>query len=123
MFFGGITGSAQATASCMGGILIPAMVKEGYPVSEAVGVVAGASTCGPIIPPSIIMVVYATAVGASVGSMFMGGIVPGILCGLVLMVVVLLRNSVVHFREERKSFPEVRSERPFWTDLSRWACL
>lgn len=110
MFFGGITGSAQATASCMGGILIPAMVKEGYPVSEAVGVVAGASTCGPIIPPSIIMVVYATAVGASVGSMFMGGIVPGILCGLVLMAVVLLRNSVVHFprRTEKLSGSEVR---------------
>ena len=110
MFFGGITGSAQATASCMGGILIPAMVKEGYPVSEAVGVVAGASTCGPIIPPSIIMVVYATAVGASVGSMFMGGIVPGILCGLVLMVVVLLRNSVVHFprRTEKLSGSEIR---------------
>ena len=97
MFFGGITGSAQATASCMGGILIPAMVKEGYPVEEAVGVVAGASTCGPIIPPSIIMVVYATAVGASVGSMFMGGIVPGILCGVVLMAVVLLRDRTVHF--------------------------
>lgn len=110
MFFGGITGSAQATASCMGGILIPAMVKEGYPVSEAVGVVAGASTCGPIIPPSIIMVVYATAVGASVGSMFMGGIVPGILCGIMLMTVVLLRNRVVHFpkRTEKLSSGEVR---------------
>ena len=61
--------------------MIPAMVKEGYPVTESVGVIAGASTCGPIIPPSIIMVVYATAVGASVGAMFMGGIIPGILCG------------------------------------------
>lgn len=73
MFFGGITGSAQATSSCMGGILIPAMKKEGYSTSEACGVIAGASTCGPIIPPSIIMVVYATAVGCSVGAMFMGG--------------------------------------------------
>ena len=85
MFFGGITGSAQACSSCMGGILIPAMVKEGYSAQEAAGVIASASTCGPIIPPSIIMVVYATAVGVSVGSMFMGGVVPGILCGLILM--------------------------------------
>ncbi len=97
MFFGGITGSAQACASCMGGILIPAMKKEGYSTSEAVGVIAGASTCGPIIPPSIIMVVYATAVGASVGALFMGGIIPGILVGLILMGIVLLRDRIVHF--------------------------
>lgn len=110
MFFGGITGSAQACASCMGGILIPAMKKEGYPTEEAVGVIAGASTCGPIIPPSIIMVVYATAVGASVGSMFMGGIVPGILCGLVLIIVVLLRDRVVHFprRTEKLEKSEIK---------------
>ncbi len=110
MFFGGITGSAQACASCMGGILIPAMVKEGYAVTEAVGVIAGASTCGPIIPPSIIMVVYATAVGASVGAMFMGGIIPGILCGVALMAVVLLRDRVAHFprQTEKLEKSEVR---------------
>jgi len=109
MFFGGITGSAQACASCMGGILIPAMKKEGYPTNEAVGVIAAASTCGPIIPPSIIMVVYATAVGASVGAMFMGGIIPGILVGLVLMAVVLMRDRVVHFprRTEKLTRSEV----------------
>lgn len=110
MFFGGITGSAQACASCMGGILIPAMVEEGYPVEEAVGVIAGASTCGPIIPPSIIMVVYATAVGCSVGTMFMGGVAPGILCGLILMLVVLLRDRVVHFprRTEKLTGAEIK---------------
>ena len=110
MFFGGITGSAQACSSCMGGILIPAMVKEGYSAQEAAGVIASASTCGPIIPPSIIMVVYATAVGVSVGSMFMGGLVPGILCGLILMLVVLLRDRVVHFpkRTEHLSAGEIK---------------
>lgn len=97
MFFGGITGSAQACASCMGGILIPSMKKAGYPAREAAGVIAAASCCGPIIPPSIIMVVYATAVGASVGSMFMGGVIPGIMAGLILMLVVLLRNRILHF--------------------------
>lgn len=109
MFFGGITGSAQASASCMGGILIPAMKKEGYPTKEAVGIIAAASTCGPIIPPSIIMVVYATAVGASVGAMFMGGLIPGILVGLSLMVVLLLRNRKHHFprREEKLSRSEI----------------
>ena len=97
MFFGGITGSAQASTSCMGGILIPAMKKEGYPTKEAVGLIAAASTCGPIIPPSFIMVVFATAVGCSVGAMFMGGLVPGILVGLVLMMVLLVRNYIYHF--------------------------
>ena len=110
MFFGGITGSAQASASCMGGILIPAMKKEGYSVKEAAGVISAASVCGPIIPPSIIMVVYATAVGASVGSMFLGGIVPGILLGLCLMSVVCMRDRVCHFprRTEKLTADEIR---------------
>lgn len=109
MFFGGITGSAQASTSCMGGILIPAMKKEGYPTEEAVGLIAAASTCGPIIPPSIIMVVFATAVGCSVGAMFMGGLVPGILVGLVLMIVLLVRNHIYHFpkHDEKLSKNEV----------------
>ena len=105
MFFGGITGSAQARTSCMGGILIPAMKEEGYPTKEAVGIIAAASTCGPIIPPSIIMVVFATAVGCSVGAMFMGGLIPGILVGLILMIVLLVRNHMYHFpkHDERLS--------------------
>nr|WP_302975729.1 TRAP transporter large permease [Enterocloster clostridioformis] len=105
MFFGGITGSAQASTSCMGGILIPAMKEEGYPIKEAVGIIAAASTCGPIIPPSIIMVVFATAVGCSVGAMFMGGLIPGILVGLILMIVLLVRNHMYHFpkHDERLS--------------------
>lgn len=109
MFFGGITGSAQASTSCMGGILIPAMKEEGYPTKEAVGIIAAASTCGPIIPPSIIMVVFATAVGCSVGAMFMGGLIPGILVGLILMIVLLVRNHMYHFpkHEERLSRNEV----------------
>ena len=109
MFFGGITGSAQASTSCMGGILIPAMKEEGYPTKEAVGIIAAASTCGPIIPPSIIMVVFATAVGCSVGAMFMGGLIPGILVGLILMIVLLVRNHMYHFpkHDERLSRKEV----------------
>ena len=109
MFFGGITGSAQASTSCMGGILIPAMKEEGYPTKEAVGIIAAASTCGPIIPPSIIMVVFAPAVGCSVGAMFMGGLIPGILVGLILMIVLLVRNHMYHFpkHDERLSRNEV----------------
>ena len=110
MFFGGITGSAQASASCMGGILIPAMEKEGYSVKEAAGVISAASVCGPIIPPSIIMVVYATAVGAAVGSRCMGGVIPGLMAGLILLVIVLLRNRVCHFprRTEKLAAAEIK---------------
>jgi C4-dicarboxylate transporter DctM subunit len=109
MFFGGITGSAQASASCMGGILIPAMEEEGYPVEEAAGIIAAASVCGPVIPPSIIMVVYATAVGASVGAMFIGGLIPGILIGLCLMAIVVIRDKKLHFprRTERWTRAEI----------------
>ncbi|MBU3826089.1 MAG: TRAP transporter large permease [Candidatus Anaerobiospirillum merdipullorum] len=110
MFFGGITGSAQASASCIGGILIPSMKKEGYSLKDAAGVISAAAVCGPIIPPSIIMVVYATAVGASVGSMFMGGIIPGLLVGIILMGVVIVRDRLVHFprRTEKLTSSEIK---------------
>jgi len=104
MFFGGITGSAQADTSCIGGILIPAMVNQGYTPEEAVGVTASSSTCGPIIPPSIMMVVFAVTVNCSIGSLFMAGAVPGILIGLGLMVVVAIRDRKYHFPRRIESF-------------------
>ena len=97
MFFGGITGSAQADTSCIGGILIPAMMDEGYSAEEAIGVTASSSTCGPIIPPSIMMVVFGVAVGCSIGGLFMGGVVPGIMIGLGLMLAVAIRDRKYHF--------------------------
>lgn len=111
MFFGGITGSAQADTSCIGGILIPAMVDKGYTPEEAVGVTVSSSTCGPIIPPSIMMVVYAVTVNCSIGALFMAGAVPGIMIGLGLMVVVAIRDRKHHFPRmtERFSKQEVKS--------------
>ncbi len=106
MFFGGITGSAQADTSCVGGILIPAMINEGYTPEEAVGVTASSSTCGPIIPPSITMVLYATSVGCSIGAMFMGGIVPGILIGIGLMITVAIRDRKHHFPRRTEKLPK-----------------
>lgn len=97
MFFGGITGSAQADTSCIGGILIPAMIKQGYSPEDSVGVTASSSTCGPIIPPSIMMVVFGVTVNCSIGALFLGGAIPGILIGLGLMMVVLIRDRKMHF--------------------------
>lgn len=110
MFFGGITGSAQADTSCVGGLLIPAMVEDGYSPEEAVAVTASSSCIGPIIPPSILMVVYGASMSVSIAALFMGGLIPGILVGFSLMTVVALRNRKYHFpinerrytREEKK---------------------
>ena len=104
MFFGGITGSAQADTSCIGGILIPAMIDQGYSPEESVGVTVSSSTCGPIIPPSIMMVVFAVTVNCSIGALFMGGAIPGIMIGLGLMLVVALRDRKYHFPRRTESF-------------------
>lgn len=108
MFFGGITGSAQADTSCVGGMLIPAMVEEGYTPETAVAVTASSSCIGPIIPPSIIMVIYGCTMNVSVGALFTGGIIPGILVGLALMSVVAIQNKKKHFPVSEKVY--TRSE-------------
>ena len=110
MFFGGVTGSAQADTSAIGGMLIPAMIKEGYSKETAVAVTASSSTVGPIIPPSIMMVIYGVCVGTSVGAMFLGGFIPGLMVGLGLMTVVALQDRTMHFprRTEKMTWEEKR---------------
>ena len=87
MFFAGISGSAVADASALGSILIPAMEKEGYEKHYASAIIASAAVIGPIIPPSIPMVVFALITNLSVGALFLGGVFPGVLIGLGLMAV------------------------------------
>ncbi len=87
MIFAGISGSAVADAAALGAILIPSMSKE-YDVDFGSGVCAGASTIGPIIPPSIPMVIYALAAGGvSIAGLFLAGVIPGILMGLGMMAI------------------------------------
>ena len=85
--FAGITGSAVADASAIGSVMIPAMHSAGYPKNYAAAVTASASIMGPIIPPSLVMVFFSLVTGASVGGLFMGGVVPGILIAVSLMTV------------------------------------
>ena len=87
MFFAGITGSAAADSSSIGAILIPAMIKKGYEKDFTVAVTATSSTIGVMIPPSIPMVIYGVSAGASIGKLFLGGFIPGILVGISLMIV------------------------------------
>jgi len=100
MIMAGMSGSSVADCTATGAILIPVMVKDRYPKSFAAALVASASTMGPIIPPSIPMILVGSIVGASVGRMFIGGAVPGILMGVSLMVltsIVARKNDfVVH---------------------------
>ncbi len=77
MFFGGIQGSGIADASAIGGMLIPAMEKQGYDTDYAVAVTAGSSMLSPIIPPSIAMILYSFYTEIPVSKLFLGGIIPG----------------------------------------------
>lgn len=86
MLFGGITGSAIADASALGSVEIPMMVKNGYDKAFSAAITAASACIGPIIPPSIPVIIYAMAVsGVSIGGLFAGGMIPGILVGVALM--------------------------------------
>jgi tripartite ATP-independent transporter DctM subunit len=87
MIFAGITGSAAADTSSIGAVLIPAMVEKGYEPDFSVAVTATSSTIGVMIPPSIPMVIYGVASSNSIGKLFLGGVVPGVLTGIALMIV------------------------------------
>jgi tripartite ATP-independent transporter DctM subunit len=82
MIFAGISGVSSAETLGVGSVMIPAMKREGYPTGFTVGLTAAGSTLGNIIPPSLMMIIYAASAGVSVGAMFLSGIVPGILIGI-----------------------------------------
>jgi len=87
MIFAGITGTAIADTTSLGAILIPAMEEEGYDTPFSVAVTAASSTIGPIIPPSLPMIIVGTLTGLSVSKLFLGGAIPGVLLGIFLMIV------------------------------------
>ncbi len=98
MIFAGISGSAVADASALGSVLIPAM-REEYDVDFGTAVTAGASTIGPIIPPSIPMIIYATSTaGISIAGLFLSGVIPGIMMGLGMM-------AIAYFIARKRQYP------------------
>ncbi len=111
MFFAGMTGAAVADTSAVGSILIPAMKKEGYDVGFSTAVTATSSTIGPIIPPSIPFIIYGVLGEVSIASLFLAGVIPGILLGLLQMAVVAYyarkrsypKGSLISFREALKA--------------------
>ena len=113
MLFAGISGSAVADTSAVGSVLIPAMEKDGYSRKFAAAVTAASSVIGPIIPPSLIMVVYAFIMNVSVAGLFAAGIVPGFMVGLMLMLV----TGVI---SKRRNYPKA-SERATIGQIGRAA--
>lgn len=97
MLFAGISGSSQADTAGIGKILIPGMIEEGFSEETSVGVTAASSTIGIIIPPSIPMVVYSSVANASIGALFLGGVVPGILIGCGQMAIVYIASRIHHY--------------------------
>lgn len=86
VFFAGVNGSAVADTSALGSLLVPAMKKEGYSTAYAAGLTAGSSLIGPIIPPSIFMILYASLTNTSVGDLFLAGVIPGLILGVAFMI-------------------------------------
>jgi C4-dicarboxylate transporter DctM subunit len=107
MLFAAVSGSSPATVVAVGSIVIAGMVRAGYSKEFAAGVICNAGTLGILIPPSIVMVVYAAATSTSVGKLFIAGIIPGIVLGLMLMAAIYVRARILDLpREPRATLRE-----------------
>lgn len=126
MLFAGISGTAVSDTASIGSIMIPAMKKEGYDPEFACAVTAASSTVGPIIPPSVPVIIAATLSGLSVGKLFLAGAIPGFLLGFGMMCVsyyISVKRS--YPKHERKSFKEVARSfvDTFWALLMTFIIL
>ncbi|ART63837.1 TRAP transporter large permease [Kushneria marisflavi] len=126
MIFGGISGTAVADAASVGAVMIPGMAKSGYDKPFAAAVTAASSTIGPIIPPSVPMIIVGSLSGISVGRMFMAGVVPGILLALGMMITVyVLAVKRGYPKEKRATLKEILREgkSAFWALLMTFIIL
>jgi tripartite ATP-independent transporter DctM subunit len=103
-FFGGITGSALSDVAALGSIMIPAMEKAGYDKEFSTAVTAATAIQGPLIPPSIPAVLVSAATGISVGALFLGGAIPGLLVGLSCAVIVYIRSRKRNYPRSQEDF-------------------
>lgn len=101
-FFAAMTGSGAACVAAIGGMMIPAMVKNGYDIDFSCALQAAGGTLGPIIPPSILMVLYSCSTGNSVGDMLLAGLFPGLLVAASLIVVTIIISRKRGYKGEGK---------------------
>lgn len=125
MIFSGMSGTTTSDVAGLGRIEIPMMIKEGFRRETAAVVTAVSATIGPIIPPSVPFILYGALTGTSVGKLFLGGIIPGVLLGLWLMAVIAWlahrgHISSVRYTRGRASFSAVTTavRRSFWALLT-----
>lgn len=111
MFFAAVSGSAPATAATIGALLVPAMVHDGYDKSFAASLTACGGALGPIIPPSILFIIFGVAAEQSVSALFLAGIGPGILVAIILCI-------YVHFVAKKKKFGCKRNPAPLSEKLT-----
>ena len=108
MFFAGISGAAAADTAAVGAVSIPAMIRKGYKRGFAAAIQAAGGSIGVIIPPSIPMIIFGVTGGVSIGKMFMGGFVPGVLIGGGLMIAsYFIAKKAGYKRDKRAALPEV----------------
>ncbi|MEM9148549.1 MAG: TRAP transporter large permease subunit, partial [Pseudomonadota bacterium] len=100
MLFAALSGSSPATVVAIGTIVIAGMRQVGYTKDFAAGVICNAGTLGILIPPSIVMVVYAAATDVSVGRMFLAGVIPGLIAGLMLMIGIYIAAKIKNLPAE-----------------------
>jgi len=103
MIFGGISGSSASDTASIGAVLIPEMEKRGYPKRFAAGITVASSTMGMIIPPSIPMVLYAIIAEESVGKLFLGGLIPGVMIGVFQLAITILISIKNKYPKEEVS--------------------
>lgn len=103
MIFGGISGSSASDVASIGAVLIPEMEKRGYPKRFAAGITVASSTMGMIIPPSIPMVLYAIIAQESVGKLFLGGLIPGVMIGIFQLAITMLISIKNNYPKEEVS--------------------
>jgi C4-dicarboxylate transporter DctM subunit len=108
--FAAVSGSSPATVVAIGSIMLPAMVKQGYPMKFGVGVIGTSGGLGILIPPSIVMVIYAVSTNSSIGKLFIAGIIPGLLLGGLLL-------TVTWLVAKKRNYP--RLPRASWTTRLR----
>jgi tripartite ATP-independent transporter DctM subunit len=103
MIFAGMTGAAVAEAAAIGTVGLEGLTKRGFDRKFSTAIIASASTIGPVIPPSIPLVIYGSITGTSVGRLFLGGFIPGFLMGIAFMIIVYIVSGQRNYPRERRA--------------------